>query len=69
MAAKQKILGCASYSAMGFLLMFPLGMVFDDMNWPRFHSWALAHGSFHLAWPLLTLMCFAIQRVIERNSK
>jgi hypothetical protein len=48
----------------GFLLMIPLAMLFDAMNWPLFHSWGLAHGSFIIAWPLLTLICFGIIRAI-----
>jgi hypothetical protein len=44
---------------LGFFLMIPLSMIFDKMNWPLFHSWGLAHGSFLLAWPLLTLLSFA----------
>jgi hypothetical protein len=57
---KEKFLGCFAYTAIGFILMFPLGMLFDDMKWPLFHSWALAHGSFILAWPLLTLLTWAL---------
>jgi hypothetical protein len=41
---------------LGFLLMAPLGALFNAMNWPLFHTWALAHGSFLFAWPLLTLI-------------
>jgi len=39
----------------GFFLMVPLAMLFDAMNWPLFHTWGLAHGSFLIAWPVLTL--------------
>jgi hypothetical protein len=42
----------------GFLLMIPLGVLFAHMNWPVFHPWALAHGSFTVAWPLLSYVCF-----------
>jgi hypothetical protein len=48
---------------LGFFLMIPLAMLFDAMNWPLFHSWGLAHGSFIIAWPLLTLTSFAVIRV------
>jgi len=48
--------------------MFPLGIVFDSMNWPLFHSWGLAHGSFILAWPLLTLLSFGVARAMRRLS-
>jgi hypothetical protein len=39
----------------GFFLMIPLAIVFDAMSWPFFNGWALAHGSFILAWPLLSI--------------
>jgi hypothetical protein len=68
MTSKQKALGCGGYAVAGFLLMLPLGMVFDDMKWPLFHGWGLAHGSFILAWLLLTLMCFLVHRMIEKHS-
>jgi hypothetical protein len=35
-------------------------MLFDAMNWPLFHTWGLAHGSFLFAWPLLTLTSFIV---------
>jgi len=63
-----RFLGCLTYVAVGFLLMFPLGMLFDSMNWPLFHSWGLAHGSFILAWPLLTLVCFGVARAMRHLS-
>jgi hypothetical protein len=58
-----RVVGTASLSvAIGFLLMFPLGALFNAMNWPLFHGWALAHGSFVIAWPLLTVVGFLILR-------
>ena len=42
----------------GFGLMWPLGWLFGEMNWPFFHGWALAHGTFMLAWPLLSLLLY-----------
>jgi hypothetical protein len=65
---KTKTLGCLTYVAIGFILMFPLGMLFNDMNWPLFHSWALAHGSFILAWPLLTLLVFVVDYFFGKNN-
>jgi hypothetical protein len=47
----------------GFFLMAPLGMLFDRMNWPLFHTWGLVHGSFIFAWPILTLMSFGVIRL------
>ncbi|MBS1802195.1 MAG: hypothetical protein JST28_02450 [Acidobacteria bacterium] len=53
-------LGCLTSIVLGFLLMIPLSMLFDAMNWPLFHTWGLAHGSFILAWPMLTILSFGI---------
>ena len=47
---------------LGFALMFPLGWLFGIMNWPVFHSWGLVHGSFIVAWPLLTLISLGFIR-------
>lgn len=47
---------------LGFLLMIPLGLIFDAMNWSTFHGWGLVHGSFLLAWPMLTIACYAVIR-------
>jgi hypothetical protein len=47
------VLICLASIVLGFFLMFPLGKLFDAMDWPLFHTWGLAHGSFVLAWPLL----------------
>ena len=61
--------GCVQFivsTACGFLLVFPLGLLFDKMNWPFFHSWGLAHGSFVLAWPMMTLLSFGVFRGILR---
>jgi hypothetical protein len=54
---------------LGFLLMAPLGMLFDRMNWPLFHTWGLAHGSFIIAWPLLTVVVFLCALVIGRTRR
>jgi hypothetical protein len=40
----------------GSLLLWPLAVLFDRMNWPVFHSWGLIHGSVLLAWPCLFLL-------------
>jgi len=42
----------------GFALMIPLGLAFDELKLPVFNSWALAHVSFMFAWPALTWICF-----------
>ena len=58
-----RVIGTACLSvAIGFLLMFPLGALFNAMNGPLFHGWALAHGSFVIAWPVLTVVGFLILR-------
>ena len=53
-------LGCLTSIVLGFLLMIPLAMLFDARNWPLFHTWGLAHGSFILAWPMLTVFSFGV---------
>jgi hypothetical protein len=52
----------------GFLLMIPLAMLFDALNWPLFNGWALFHGSFVLAWPALSLISFVVLRDAWHNS-
>ena len=64
----MRVLGCLTYIAIGFALMFPLGMLFDDMKWPLFHSWGLAHGSFILAWPALTLLAWLVDHFFGRGK-
>jgi hypothetical protein len=44
----------------GFLAMFPIGTVFDQQNWPVFHSWGLAHGAFTIAWPLFSYVAYRV---------
>ena len=53
--------GLAS-AVLGFVLMWPLGLLFDGMNWPFFRTWALAHGSFVIAWPMLAFLSFGLLR-------
>jgi hypothetical protein len=53
---------------LGFFLMIPLAMLFDFMNWPLFHSWGIAHGSFIFAWPALTAISFLFVRLIGRRK-
>ena len=43
---------------LGFFLMGPLAMLFEAMRWAMFHGWALAHGTFVIAWPALTVVSF-----------
>ena len=52
--AVQSVLSIVS----GFFLMAPLGGLFGVMHWPMFHSYALAHGAFVIAWPALTVLSF-----------
>ena len=54
----SKPLGCLTSVVLGFFLMIPLAMIFDAMDWPLFHGWGLAHGSFIIAWPLLTWISY-----------
>jgi hypothetical protein len=61
---KYALLVVVSWIA-GFLLMIPLDLIFNAMHWPIFNGWALAHGSFIIAWPLLTL---AVWCAIHRSK-
>ena len=49
---------------LGFTLMVPLGLVFDVMGWPTFHSWGLDRGGFFSAWPALFLVSFGLLGLI-----
>ena len=41
------------------------GSLFDRMNWPLFHSWALMHGSFALLFPTMFLAVHLIGKSLE----
>lgn len=41
------------------------GSLFDRMNWPLFHSWALMHGSFALLFPITFLAVHLIGKSLE----
>jgi hypothetical protein len=53
----------------GFAMLLPLGWIFGVMNWPLFHSWGLAHGSFMLAWPVLWLIAYLLLGLFEPKTK
>jgi ABC-type tungstate transport system substrate-binding protein len=65
-------IGFASFF-LGFILLFPLGWLFDRMDWPLFHSWGLIHGSFLLAIPLLMALSFgtieAVAFLFQRGKR
>jgi len=44
----------------GFILLWPLGCAFRVMNWGVFNPWGLAHGSFMIAWPLLSVLSYRV---------
>lgn len=52
--------------AVGFVLLWPVGWLFGAMGWPMFHGWGLAHGSFVLAWPVLSVATFAVGWLVLR---
>jgi hypothetical protein len=45
---------------LGIVALFPIGVLFDAMGWPLFHSWALAHGSFFVAIPVAAVVAYAV---------
>jgi len=57
-------LTCIGSVVLGLFLMVPLGMLFDAMNWPLFHTWGLAHGSFIIAWPILACISFGFLQIL-----
>ena len=52
---------------LGLFLMVPLGLLFDAMNWPLFHTFDLAHKSFFIAWPILAFFDFVLLRLLIRT--
>ena len=50
--------------ALGFMLMVPLGLLYDVMEWPTFHSRGLGRGSFFAAWPALFLAALGLLALI-----
>lgn len=47
-----------------FIALFPLAALFDRMNWPVFHSWGLAHGSFLIAVPVIASPVYVLLGLI-----
>jgi hypothetical protein len=47
--------------------MVPLGLLFDAMNWPLFHTFDLAHKSFFIAWPILAFFNLVLLRLLIRT--
>jgi hypothetical protein len=47
-------------------LVVATGWLFDRMNWPVFHSWALIHGSAFILLPFYFLVCGAILAIVLR---
>jgi hypothetical protein len=59
------IVSCVLSAVLGFVLMSPLGLLFEQMHWPEFHSSGLMHGSFLIAWPALSLVAFLVLCLIR----
>lgn len=51
--------------AIGMLLLYPLGIFFNKMKWPIFNYWALAHGTFIVAIPILVFVVFKFIGIVE----
>jgi hypothetical protein len=45
---------------LGVLFMLAIGLLFDAMNWPMFHSWAIWHGSIVIALPACCGLAFGL---------
>ena len=48
----------------GLLLMWPLATISGQNNWPIFRNWDLIHGTFAIAWPVLSGLTYAVLRFI-----
>jgi len=68
MSRRTKVTLLVIASVCGFFLMWPLGLLFDKMNWAVFHSWGLAHGSFFIAWPLLAWAVYLVLTALFRTT-
>lgn len=53
----------------GAISLLPLGMFFDAMKWPLFNTWAVAHGMFIFALPILISILFLALRPALRRLK
>ncbi len=49
---------------LAFLALIPLASLFDHMNWSMFNSWALVHGSFLIAVPILAVLIYLLLGLI-----
>jgi hypothetical protein len=49
---------------LGVLLMLVGSLLFDAMNWPMFHSWAIWHGSIVIALPVCWGLVFGLMFLI-----
>ncbi len=53
------------FSAIPALLaLFPVATVFDQRNWPVFHSWGLAHGSWWIGGALIACPIYVLLGLI-----
>ncbi|HEX9760029.1 MAG TPA: hypothetical protein VGA40_03875 [Candidatus Acidoferrales bacterium] len=50
----------------GFFLMAPLASLAEMNHWPYFQTWGLAHGSFIVAWPALSLLSYGVVHLADR---
>ena len=44
----------------GFFLMAPLSMAFDALRLGYFNTWAMVHGGFGAAWPVMAIASYAL---------
>ena len=51
----------------GFLLLIPLELLFNYMNWPGFNGMAMHAGTWIFAWWLLFGISYVLLLVIERS--
>lgn len=64
---RVRSIGMTSSFVIGSLLLYPLGRLFNFYRLPIFNTWALSHGSFVIALPLLVFVAVKVMSAILRK--
>jgi Na+/phosphate symporter len=64
-----KSIGMIGAFVIGSLLLYPLGHLFSLYQLPIFNTWALSHGTFVIALPLLVLIAVKVMSAILRRME
>ena len=63
-ALLKQILRIGFSAIPALLALFPVASVFDQRNWPVFHSWGLAHGSWLIGGGLIACPIYVLLGLI-----